>query len=305
MHGDFFKALLNGPVLNPQSLPNAPTIDPLAVVEMPPDSMTISNAIWTLDDAAAATRFRGPCTANRDLGHRGEEFVLEFEQRRLQDVEHRPDLAKRWSGRPRARCDGGRLRCGLVQRRRLASRHRSKDYGTRKHFPFNVTANEVRCSEALPDEFQLYRVFNSDLPRGCISYPVQCRAPVISIPRSIEPLCGVTGLLVRLFVRERLRRSASPFLVPLALQPLLHALRAAACRLAFPRLLRRLRNEVDGAADAPPAIACLRAMLAAVDDEHALAVTRFLANARSRSFTSEGSDDARTSKRSSTAVATC
>jgi Protein NO VEIN, C-terminal len=35
-----------------------------------------------------------------------------------------------------------------------------KTTGLGKYFPFNVTVNEVRCSEARPAEFQLYRVFN-------------------------------------------------------------------------------------------------------------------------------------------------
>jgi hypothetical protein len=35
-----------------------------------------------------------------------------------------------------------------------------KTTGLGKYSPFIVTANEVRCSEARPGEFQLYRVFN-------------------------------------------------------------------------------------------------------------------------------------------------
>jgi hypothetical protein len=35
-----------------------------------------------------------------------------------------------------------------------------KTTGLGKYFPFNVTVNEVRCSEACSAEFQLYRVFN-------------------------------------------------------------------------------------------------------------------------------------------------
>ena len=35
-----------------------------------------------------------------------------------------------------------------------------KTTGLGKHFPFYVTANEVRCSEDCPDRFRLYRVFD-------------------------------------------------------------------------------------------------------------------------------------------------
>jgi len=35
-----------------------------------------------------------------------------------------------------------------------------KTTGLGKYFPFNVTVNEVRCSQARPDEFHLYRVFH-------------------------------------------------------------------------------------------------------------------------------------------------
>jgi hypothetical protein len=35
-----------------------------------------------------------------------------------------------------------------------------KTTGLGKYFPFNVTVNEVRCSEARPNEFHLYRVFH-------------------------------------------------------------------------------------------------------------------------------------------------
>ena len=35
-----------------------------------------------------------------------------------------------------------------------------KTTGLGKYFPFNLTVNELRCSEALPERFHLYRVFN-------------------------------------------------------------------------------------------------------------------------------------------------
>ena len=41
-----------------------------------------------------------------------------------------------------------------------------KTTGLGKHFPFYVTANEVRCSEDCPDRFRLYRVSTSHGTRG-------------------------------------------------------------------------------------------------------------------------------------------
>ncbi len=35
-----------------------------------------------------------------------------------------------------------------------------KTTGLGKHFPFYVTANEIRCSEDRPEQFRLYRVFD-------------------------------------------------------------------------------------------------------------------------------------------------
>jgi hypothetical protein len=62
-----------------------------------------------------------------------------------------------------------------------------KTTGLDKHFPFYVTANEVRCSEDCPERFRLYRVFDfarnprvyvvtGALSRECRLEPVEYRA---------------------------------------------------------------------------------------------------------------------------------
>ena len=64
-----------------------------------------------------------------------------------------------------------------------------KTTGLGKHFPFYVTANEVRCSEDCPERFRLYRVFDfardpriyvvtGALSRECRLEPVEYRASV-------------------------------------------------------------------------------------------------------------------------------
>jgi hypothetical protein len=62
-----------------------------------------------------------------------------------------------------------------------------KTTGLGKHFPFYVTATEVRCSEDCPERFQLYRVFDfarnpriyivpGSLSQRCSLEPVAYRA---------------------------------------------------------------------------------------------------------------------------------
>jgi hypothetical protein len=64
-----------------------------------------------------------------------------------------------------------------------------KTTGLGKHFPFYVTANEMRCSEDRPGQFRLYRVFDfarnprvyvvaGALSQGCRLEPVEYRASI-------------------------------------------------------------------------------------------------------------------------------
>jgi hypothetical protein len=70
-----------------------------------------------------------------------------------------------------------------------------KTTGLGKYFPFNVTVNEVRCSQARPLEFHLYRNFGPDarlymlageLSRSCHLDPTQYRAFVQGIGQRDE-----------------------------------------------------------------------------------------------------------------------
>ena len=51
-------------------------------------------------------RLRARDAASRDLGRRGEEFVVEFERRRLHDIDRRPELSKQIEWTARDRGDG-------------------------------------------------------------------------------------------------------------------------------------------------------------------------------------------------------
>ncbi|HVG83304.1 MAG TPA: hypothetical protein VM820_02260, partial [Vicinamibacterales bacterium] len=63
--------------------------------------------------------------------------------------------------------------------------------GLGKYFPFNITVNEVRCSEARPGEFQLYRVFNFGPD-----------ARLYMLPGAISGSCHLDATQYRAFVQS-------------------------------------------------------------------------------------------------------
>lgn len=96
---------------------------------------------------------------NRALGTRGEEFVVELERRRLHDEERRPDLARRvvWASRD----EGDGLGYDIRSFERDGGRRliEVKTTGLGKYFPFAVTRNELACSQRVPEQYRLYRVY--------------------------------------------------------------------------------------------------------------------------------------------------
>ena len=186
VHREFVDPLVNGPVLSPAGSPAPPALDPNALVEAPPDRMPIPHTVWSPTTRLARIDFVARDAANRELGRRGEEFVLEFERRRLHDGGRR-DLVSRIEWTAQVKGDGAGYDVqsfGLDGSSRLIE---VKTTGLGKYFPFNVSQNEVRCSEARPQEFQLYRVFNfgpearlymlpGELSKSCHLNPTQYRA---------------------------------------------------------------------------------------------------------------------------------
>jgi hypothetical protein len=159
VHRDFFDPLVAGPVLNPADSSAPIAMDLGRVVEEPPEGMRLPLTKWSPAARLSRIDFVARDAANRDLGRRGEEFVLEFERRRLHDG-GRPDLLERieWTSESRGDGAGYDVRSfSLDGTQRLIE---VKTTGLGKYFPFDVTSNEVRCSEAWPREFHLYRVFN-------------------------------------------------------------------------------------------------------------------------------------------------
>jgi hypothetical protein len=104
--------------------------------------------------------------ANRRLGQLGEEFVLGLERRRLLAC-GRDDLAAKVEWVARSCGDGtGFDVLSFDEADESEQFVEIKTTGLGKHFPFYVTATEVRCSEDRPEQFRLYRVFDfSKAPR--------------------------------------------------------------------------------------------------------------------------------------------
>lgn len=104
--------------------------------------------------------------ANRRLGELGEQFVFDLEQQRLKSS-GRDDLAHKVTWASREYGDG--LGYDILSYNETNDTERMievKSTGLGKYFPFLVTDNEVRCSEDIPTQFQLFRVFDlSRTPR--------------------------------------------------------------------------------------------------------------------------------------------
>lgn len=186
VHRDFFDPLLDGPVLNPTAAPKSGAFDVGGVVEAPPEAMRIPQTVWSPSARLSRFDFVARDAANRDLGQRGEEFVLEFERRRIHDS-GRQDLVRRIEWTSHVRGDGAGYDIQSFNLDGTPRLIEVKTTGLGKYFPFNVTVNEVRCSQAREHEFHLYRVFHfgpdarlymlaGELSKSCHLDPTQYRA---------------------------------------------------------------------------------------------------------------------------------
>ena len=96
---------------------------------------------------------------NRRLGRLGEEFTVDLERRRLLSY-GRDDLAKKVEWVSDTTGDG--LGFDILSFDETDDSERFvevKTTGQGKYFPFFVSANEVRCSEAMASQYHLYRLF--------------------------------------------------------------------------------------------------------------------------------------------------
>ena len=190
LHRAFFEPLVAGPVLTPTTSPDPSALDVNRLVDTPPEAMRIPHTVWSPTARLSRFDFVARDAANRDLGRRGEEFVLEFERKRLHDGGRR-DLVERIEWTARVRGDGAGYDVESFNADGSARLIEVKTTGLGKYFPFNVTVNEVRCSEARRNEFHLYRVFNFGP-----------EARLYMLPGSLSSSCHLDATEYRAFVQR-------------------------------------------------------------------------------------------------------
>lgn len=188
----FFAHAAEGPVLAPTSRPPFPAERlPSSLVEVPPTEPAEMYTTERIEDATHFYRldFVRRDAENRRLGRLGEEWVVEFERRRLHDEERRPDLARKVEWIAETRGDGAGYDIVSYNADESARLIEVKTTGLGKHFPFMVTANEVRVSEREAEAYRLYRLFDfaayarlyvlsGPLESSCRLEPTQYRARV-------------------------------------------------------------------------------------------------------------------------------
>jgi hypothetical protein len=162
---DFFERAAVAPAVRPSEAPDTEFKDVEELIEEPPAPMApagIQVATPRLEAGLCAARkvaFARVDAENRRLGRLGEEWAIEFERRRLHDVERRPDLAKQIVWVADAEGDGAGYDIRSFDRDASQRLIEVKTTGLSKYSPFYVTSNEVRVSERDPLAYHLYRVF--------------------------------------------------------------------------------------------------------------------------------------------------
>lgn len=184
----FLQQLASSPTLNPtqSKLVAKPNLED--VIEDPPEKTFAPSATrkpWLIRKACKID-FAELDAANRRLGKLGEEFVFELEKYRLL-LAGRDDLAQKvvWASQD----IGDGLGFDIISFDEADDSERMlevKATGLGKFFPFYVTSNEVRCSEDIPQQYQLFRVFDFG------------RSPRLYILHgSLRELCRIEPVLYR------------------------------------------------------------------------------------------------------------
>jgi hypothetical protein len=158
----FMEQLAAAPTLNPSTFPQLTSPDLSRVlVDLPEKIIAPNHATkpW-LSMRGQRIDFAERDAANRKLAKLGEQFVFNLERHRLQE-EGRDDLASRVQWVSQTIGDG--LGFDILSFDEVDESERVlevKSTGLGKFFPFYVTANEVRCSNDIPEQYHLFRVFN-------------------------------------------------------------------------------------------------------------------------------------------------
>lgn len=158
---DFLKKAALAPALNPTQPKTIAKSKLEELIEEPPEKIFAPAATkpW-LTRKPRKIDFAERDAINRQLGKLGEQFVFDLERYRLNQA-GRDDLAKKvvWASKE----IGDGLGFDILSFDESDDSERMlevKTTGLGKFFPFYVTSNEVRCSEDVPQQFQLFRVFD-------------------------------------------------------------------------------------------------------------------------------------------------
>lgn len=154
--------LAQAPALSPAEPYSLVTPDLDLIIEPPPQKTIApvpTKKPW-LSRKAQRIDFAERDAANRHLGKFGEQFGFDLERYRLKAA-GRDDLAQKvlWASRD----IGDGLGFDILSFDDADDSERMlevKTTGLGKFFPFYVTGNEVRCSEDVPQQYHLFRVFD-------------------------------------------------------------------------------------------------------------------------------------------------
>ncbi len=158
----FLDKLAAAPTINPAQCQQIAEPDLDKIIEDPPEK-TVAPATTSkpwLSRKARKIDFAERDAANRQLAKLGERFVFDLERYRLMAA-GRDDLARRVVWASQAIGDG--LGFDILSFDDADDSERMvevKTTGLGKFFPFYVTGNELRCSEDVPNQFHLFRVFD-------------------------------------------------------------------------------------------------------------------------------------------------
>jgi len=161
-HPGLLEVIASAPSLNPSGPRKIVKPDFEKVIVDPPEKITPPKSTgkpW-LSRKSRKIDFAERDAHNRRLGSMAEEFVYELERYRLK-LAGRDDLSQKvvWASRD----IGDGLGFDILSFDDADDSERMlevKATGLGKFFPFYVTANELRCSEDIPDQFHLFRVFD-------------------------------------------------------------------------------------------------------------------------------------------------
>ena len=167
---DFLEQWAIAPALNPTQAVRAASWNPDEIIVAPPEitHQSLPTQKPWLSRKGRRIDFAERDLRNRQTGEIGEKFVFYLEQYRLKQA-GRDDLAQKvvWASKDM----GDGLGFDILSHDEMDDSEQMlevKTTGLGKLSPFYVTSNEVRCSENIPSQFKLFRVF--DITRSAKLY---------------------------------------------------------------------------------------------------------------------------------------